>query len=321
MSKRVAFQILDDKNKIHWLRYKLYDSRLANLWAELVDINLQKTDGRYIHSVFMNKTEQDFPQIITEMNVLSKSINRQYDRVLPYFDDESFLNQDILNMLHEEYEVYGDRKEEFIEKETFNKSLDNNFLRLNELIHLCEIIMEQKYDTFDSMSALVDFHPRDIHEWITEIDKLYLTTNINWGKLYLGYSTLGKDWLEISHHNDIDVIVRDQVRPQRTFSAESWLNFSGDVVNYSSAIEFEKWYNTLSDDIKGKVPIDFLNDLSLGRFEIGTLVFDEQFLNFHDNERDWMSTSHPVKRKWNTEIFSTFKKVIGIKVYDWTPDS
>lgn len=310
-NKRVAFQILDNKGKTHWLRYKIYDSRLAQRWAELVDQNHNRSNN--IHSFFMNKTEQDFPKIIREMNEISKSINIQYDRVLPFFDDESYLNQDILNMLHEEYEVYGDRIEEFIEKETFNKSLHDDFLRLNELIHQSEILMEE---TFDSMSALVSYDPCGIEEWITEIDKLYLTTNINWGKLYLGYNTLGKDWLEISHHNDIDVILRNQVRPQRTFSAESWLNFSGDVVNFESAFKFEKWYNSLSDEIKGKVPIDYLNELSLGRYEIGTLVFDEYFLNFHDNESDWLSPVHPIKRKWNTEVFSTFKKVISIKVYE-----
>jgi hypothetical protein len=71
--------------------------------------------------------------------------------------------------------------------------------------------------------------------------------------------------------------------------------------------------SSLPTDLQDKVPIDNLNKLSLGRYLIGrVLVNDDYFLKYHNNINDWMTPNHPIKKKWNEEVFSKFRKVITI---------
>lgn len=312
MNKKIAVTFLDKFDITHRLTYKIYNSGLGAKWLKILDENLKNNDS-YIHSFFMNQTEDDFPKLITEMNSTVSSINSCYDRWLPTFQETTFINQDVLNTLHEEYEIYGDRVETLIEEDNFDRVLHDSFLSLNELIHACEIILEAKNYSFYPMSVLVDYYPQGIYQAINDIDRLYLKSTFEWGKLYLGYNTLGKDWLEISQHNDLDVILRNQVRSQKRFSAESWFSFLGDSQYLNPLVKFEQWYESLSDELKEKIPIHNLNELSLGRFEIGSLIIDNYFLKYHDKKDDWAVPRHVIKDKWNREVFSTFRKVIDIR--------
>lgn len=312
MTKKVVVRFLDENDNTHALKFKIYSSGLANRWLDLIIAN--QANGNSIGSAFMNQTEQDFRVLMIEMNCITSVINNSYDRILPYFENESFLDQDVLNSLHEEYEIYGDRIEDLKNSEKFDESVHAGFLRLNEIIHSCELIIKNSKRDFNSMSLLVDYYPQVLFEKITDIDKLYLQTSITWGKLYLGYNTLGKDWLEVFDHDDRDVIVRDQVRPQRRFSAETWISFHSDTENLNYITKFEKWYDSLPEQLKQKVPIGNFNELTLGRFEIGSIVINDYFLNFHDNAGDWAIPNHPIKNKWNKEVFSKFRKTLDIEI-------
>lgn len=313
MNSFVTFTFLDKNDKTHDLIYYLYESNLVQRWIDVLKKNIVK-ENSYIHSFLMNYTYERFPEILTEFNQIITKINERYDKILPKFPDTSYLDQEILNHLHEEFESYGDRIEEFIEEKIIFADLHARFLRLNELIHICEIMISDKTNKNLKMSVLFDIYPQGIHEEIQERDKLYLTSQFQWGRLYLGYNTLGKDWLETYNHNDLEVIKRNQVRPQRRFAAESWLYFSTDCENFYDTIQFEKLYDSLDDDLKQKVPINNLNDLTLGRFEIGKIVINNYFLQYHNNKADWLSINHPIKNKWNREVFSTFKEIIDVKI-------
>jgi hypothetical protein len=306
MTTIAIFEILDSNNKVHRLLFNLYESSLAKRWRVLVERNM--LEGGSLHSSFINLTFDKISEVITELNKIVLTINNLYDRTLPQFINLEVLDQQILNDLHEEYEIYGNRVDEFEPG-----ILHDSFLRLNELIHTCEEMLITKDKPFIPMSVLADFFPVGIHEPLQDIDKLYLTTEFNWGKLYLGYNTLGKDWLEVQRHNDVDVILRNQVRPQERFAAEFWLNFTQDDTCKWNVSQFEKWYNTLTDDVKEKVPLHNLNELSLGRYEIGTLSITDYFLKYHNNIHDWRSPENPIKAKWNKEVFSTFKSIKRIQ--------
>jgi len=312
MSKKVVVRFLDEDNNVHNLKFKIYDSGLAARWANLITLNQKNNNS--ISSFFMNQTEKDLHMLMIEMNCISSVINTSYDRSLPYFENETVLDQSILNFLHEEYEIYGDRIEDLKQTKKFDESVHSGFLRLNEIIHSCELILKNSKRDFFSMSLLIDYHPQTLFEAITDVDKLYLQTSITWGKLYLGYNTLGKDWLEVFHHDDRDVIIRDQVRPQRKFSAETWFSFHCDTENLNYITKFEKWYDSLPDCLKTKVPIENFNELTLGRFEIGSIVINDYFLNFHDKAEDWLMPNHPIKNKWNKEVFSKFRKTLDIEI-------
>jgi len=301
-----CFEMLDKNNNSHFLFFNLYNSSLAKRWQALVEKNKQQTNS--IHTSFINLTYDRLPEVLNELNQVVGNINNNYDKQLPTFIDTSILDQGILNYLHEEYEIYGDRVNEFKPG-----VLHDSFLRLNELIHTCEEMTMTKDKKFIPMSALVDYYPQGIHEPLQDQDKIYLTTEFNWGKLYLGYNTLGKDWLEVQRHNDLDVIMRGQVRKQERFAAECWLNFTQDDTCRWNATQFELWYNNLDKDIKSKVPVDNMSELSLGRYEIGNLEITKVFLDFHKNRSDWLVPEHPIKAEWNKKVFSTFVAIKNIE--------
>jgi hypothetical protein len=331
MTQLVVITFLDKHKHLHPITFALYDSSLARRWKKLIEDNIARPDHHY-HTSFVNKTFDNLSQVLEELNDTITLINTAYDRVLPKFISTTTLDQEVLNALHEEYEMYGDRLQSFIDMGYFddpkkfaefynplwpgdvqNFELHDNFLRLNELIHTLEELTHTKDVKFPAMSVLFDIYPQQLYDTILEKDKLYLTNTFNWGRLYLGYNTLGKDWLEVSNHNDIDVIKREQVRRQERFSAETWINFSpDDDINFGKT-QFEKWYDTLPTDLQQQVPINNLNELCLGRFEIGAIACNNKYFEKYNNIANWRSQNHDCKRDWNKNIFSTFTNIVSIE--------
>jgi len=300
----------DNKGSKHTIPIMMYRTDLAKRWAVGVMYN-QRVDGKYIHSAFINQTYNNIFEIQKQLNDIVENINSEYDIVLPIFTDINVLDETILNEMHRQYEAYGTRLEEGLKTKS---SLHDNFLLLNELIHTYEDILHDEKSSIPTMSVLVDYYPQTEFYPILERDKLHLTTQFMWGGVYLGYNTLGKDWLKVAFDNDIEVVKRNMVKVQERFSAETWINFGPDDRNNYNAVSFEHWYLTLPKELQTLVPIDDLHKLSLGRYRIGqVLIDDDYFLKYHPNEKDWLSYNHPIKRQWNEEVFSTFTKIVKIR--------
>ena len=64
---------------------------------------------------------------------------------------------------------------------------------------------------------------------------------LDWGWLYLGYNTLGKNWMSVSFDDDVDAVERNQIRPQRRFAAELFMNF----VLFPRKVDFTPWLSFL----------------------------------------------------------------------------
>lgn len=310
----LSLDIKDKHNKIHTLSWVLYDTTLVQKYLRVLDENKKIADGN-IDSHFNNKVEADYPELCNEIKTLVKTLNQTCDYMtLPEYD---VINQKELNHLHELFEEWG--------QSTANqqdRSLAKNFLRLNDLIHMCE-------DTFTSgevMGAIVDVKPttesgRPCKRYlVTDKDKLFLTSQYKWGSLYLGYNTLGKDYLAAMKDNDIRLIHNNQVKPQRNYAAEIWLNFGPDQKT-PTAFNFSKWLDDIDEDTRKKIPLDNIQQLSLGRFLIGELIIDEQFINIDGKLDHWNTDNHNCKLRFNKEIFSTFRKVVDIRITDdWFPN-
>jgi hypothetical protein len=313
----VVFQ--DKYNRKHRIPITIFDTSLGCRWAGLVIQNQKVFSDKKLHYTFSNYTLTDLERIHDLLNSVLKKINKVYDRQLPIFLNTTVLDKTILNDLHEEFEIYGTRLDVLSLLPDFSKDLHNNFLLLNELIHSVEDLIKNNDDghrPIPTMSTLFDYYPQTEFYKIEEIDRLHLKTDFRWGSVYLGYNTLGKDWLKIALDNDIDVIKRDMVKTQSRFSCETWINFGSDDWSNHNSRQFEKWYRCLPKELQEKVPIDNLNKLSLGRFEIGHVSLNDYFLKYHNNINDWMTPNHPIKKKWNEEVFSTFRKIIKIGFYN-----
>jgi hypothetical protein len=295
--------------RLHRIPIKVHDTDLAKRWVSKVKCN-QHFKDKYLHSALINQSYKNIDKLHARLIDTVKNINLDY--YLPQLPEEvKLFDEPMLNELHRYFEVFGSQVDNGLIP---SESLRKNFLMLNELIHTYEEVLHSKNLLIPNMSVLIDYYRSTEFEPIQERDKLHLTTQFMWGNVYLGYNTLGKDWLSVSHDNDLEVIRREMVKPQIRMSAETWINFSMDDVNNYTLTAFQKWYALLPEDVKHLVPIDDLNKLSLGRYLIGQVLIDQEyFLKYHNRLEDWMSYNHPIKGKWNNEVFSTFTKVTSIE--------
>jgi hypothetical protein len=307
---------LDKDNHKHTIPVSIFNTNLGSRWSKLVIKNQKFLSGKKLHYTFSNYTLTDSNRILEKLNTISKKINQEYDRTLPIFSNSTVLDTKVLNNLHEEFEFYGTRIDELSLRLDFSQKLHNNFLLLNELIHVIEDLINASNPRLPPMSVVFDFYPQTDFESLQERDKLHLTSEFKWGDLYLGYNTLGKDWLKVCLDNDLEVIERDMVKPQIRFAAESWLNFGPDNFENNNVNTFVNWYEGLPANLQQKVPVDNLNALSFGRYSIGKVeINNDYFLKYHPVKADWLSYNHPIKKKWNEEVFSTFRKIIKIGFY------
>jgi hypothetical protein len=274
----------------------------------------QKFDDKYIHTTLYNVSGSQIPEIHEDIINTIKAINEVYHIPLPLYEDCSVLNNEQLNYLHFMFEQHGDRVPELQAKNLHRRETHLMFLRLNEIIHAYEAALENNRSKFPNMTIMFDYYPQTIFQQIEPIDKLYVRNNFLWGELYLGYNTLGKDWLTAAGDNDLDLVQREQVRPQQRYAVETWLCFRKDEHPTGKLEFFEKWYNSLDPDTKSKVPINQLSDMSLGKFIIGELVITNELLKFDPEINNWKIPESSTKNRWNTEVFSTFRKVTNIKI-------
>lgn len=300
------FTFLDCDNIQHGITYRLVDTPLTDRWVDLIEQN-QRRPNNTLNGVFSNRTLDDVPELTNTINDLIKNINREYDQLLPVYD---ILDREKLNYLHEFFELFGKR----LEIECFSEKLIHNFDQLNNLIHNCEHAMFNSPDKFGVFGLVFDMYPREIYENLLEEHKLMMRSEMLWGKIYLGYNTLGKDWLQVMRYNDLDIIDRDSVAPQTRFAAELWMNFSRDYEAGWWQQEFYKKVKTYPLEIQKKIPLDNLNRLALGRYLIGNVVIDDTFLSFDGNPDHWKINNHPCKPLWNRQVFRKFRKIIDFKL-------
>jgi hypothetical protein len=304
---------LDDCGKEHELNFALYATDLVNRWVEITKKNQQTPDSR-INARFTNISYNHISKVRTRLTDCLNRINSGYDEPLPLYEEIAELTTPELNYLHEEFERYGDRFEDLMQTANWwSQELHEDFLELNELIHLHEDLLYIKKGDFPNMALLYDYYPQGLHLPILERDKLWLTPTLQWGEVYLGYNTLGKDWMKVVADKDLEVIEREQVRPQERFAAETWINFGPDSDGWEIR-QLEKMYSELPENLQKKVPIDDLNKLTYGRFKLGKIIIDEYFISRYGGTiADYSVKAGSVKRHWDEHVFSTFVELKEIE--------
>jgi hypothetical protein len=145
---------------------------------------------------------------------------------------------------------------------------------------------------------------------IEEYHKLWLSTNYSdWGSLYLGYETVGKDWADIAQDND----TLEDLAVQKFIGTETVMSFRSQAP-YEKLIEndFFKW---VKENPKG-VPVNSLNELALGRYVLGKLIITDTFTSFNKNPLVWYMPNHIAKRQWNQEVLSSAKGIESISFFE-----
>jgi len=317
---RFYFKLNDGSNLS--LTYNLDPTSLRERWITQVKNKLNEKDHYYDFKI-SNKTKTDSEYLMRRLNRVIESINELYDDTLPLFKITSEIDRDILNYLHEEFEEYGARLEQYDPflfpggvGDHFNKELHDLWLRLNQWIHITETALIEDGTNFPNFSCLVNIHPIEIGKKLQDYDKLFLDTMFRWGELYLGYNTLGKDYLHTFVDNDVRVVTHNQVKVQEYFSPEIWLNFGPSYRNKKvQEMLFYDWYKSLPSSVKEAIPIDNLSKLALGRYYMGSLILDKRFLDFHPIVEDWYYNEE-IQKRWNLEVFSKVESLTKIEIIE-----
>jgi hypothetical protein len=290
--------------------FEPFDNSLTKRWMNLVDKsnekNLQITSNyRKIPSI------DDVERELQEFNDNISFINTRYDKILPNIKSLDWLirNPHILNDLHEEYEIYGDR----IPNIKIDPLHHSAMIELNNQIHNFEAIL-QNLNNLDKShcNALVDWVPTGLHEDLNYEDYFLFTGDLKWGYLYLGYNTLGKSWLPSSFDDDVEVVKRKQIRPQKRFGAEYFVNLF-EYIPYNTKSKFHNWWtkNDFSDYYTEKFTIE---DFAFGFIPLAKIkCYKTKDGMFSANPMISINTSE-LQFKWNKEYWSKYNSITSTRI-------
>jgi hypothetical protein len=295
------------------LRFRLFNNDLVYRWIALVQQSQDQHKSivvNYNRHMTRNELDKLFEKFVEMINV----INERYDRHLtaPLNLDDIFYNQTLLNDLHAEYEIYGERTHQFsIDKKDgidyqADPILHDNMLRLNDSIHNFEkIIQSHKQNLSKHCGALIDWLPTGLHSNLLPQDYLLFSQDSFWGYIYLGYNTLGKNWVSVCMDNDLGVIERNSVRPQRRFAAEFRLNFTVKGDNYAMQNRFYHWI--VQNNLIDKIDIaSALGEIPLGK--LFTYGINDEFFTASD-----LILDKNLQALWNRQTWSRFTDISDVR--------
>ena len=320
--------------------YHILDTNVSERWIALIDKNtILGNKLKYNYRKILNdkEIEKDFQIFKTNVDLINAGYDRQLT-ILTTVEDLYINRHKVLNDLHEEYEIYGDRLSEIINCDYFSKPMSfpnlykepwpgmiqdkivhDAFLLLNEQIHNFESIFRAKSNPENTLcSCLIDFLPKGyptnfkpeefLHEPLKPEDYFLFSPETHWGWMYLGYNTLGKHWISTMMDDDVEVVKRGQIRPQARFAAECYMHFKK-TRSFATQWKLYKWWtkNNFSEILD---PCMKLDELALGYIPIGKIysykINNEQEVKVPDN----VNTI-----EWNKDVWSRFDNITDIKIF------
>ncbi len=315
------------------LTYRIQNNSFSHRWIEYVNQRRSEKGTKFTLNIF-NKNISHLPEIIQKLNEIIDYLNSLYDKNLPKLTSIETIDHDILNQLHEEFEEYGARHNQYEQDATYNPNIDDienyawyerrfdkdfheTWLSLNSWIHFAENAMESPENS-SRFNCLVNHYPFEKGEKLQEIDKIFLTNEFEWGHMYLGYNTLGKDYIHTAEHNDTRVVINNQVKVQEYFGTEVYLEFNSDRAFHAekkgNEVKFYEWFISQPKEVQDLVPVDNLNKLCLGKYYLGRVKFDETFLKYHSNHVDWDRNTFNIRHRWNIDVFSKISEITDIEI-------
>jgi hypothetical protein len=261
------------------LYYHLNDNPVQHIWQQI-----HKDSTKFIMGIVYGKTLEE---LVAEINKLLKKTNRPILEIP--------VSQEQLNKLHNS----------FVEKSEKESSDDE--LKINLLIHA----IESKNNFLTEYDSSTKFYkdPDNVRIPIKEEYKLWLVNESKWGQLLLGFATLGKSWNEIVKTNDN----LDDLNLQTTISSETVMVFNAD---YPFLKIPEKRLYEWANASKYNIPLNNLNQLSLGSYLLGEIIITDTFLNFHPNIGDWYVPNHSCRLSWNKEVLGCNAEVKKINFFN-----
>jgi len=270
--------VLESNHKTLSIFYHLSDNPVQHTWQ-----TIHSDSEKFIMGITSGNSLND---LVEQINLLLDKTNR------PLLDLP--ISQEQLNKLHNS----------FVEISKHNPSSDEQ--KINWLIHA----IESKNNLLTEYDATTKFYKDpDTRVPMKEEYKLWLANENTWGHLLLGFATLGKPWKDIVKNND-DIT---DLNIQTTITSETVMMFNAEYP-YLKASEtlLYKWAKCSPY----QVPLDNLNELSLGLYFLGQVIITDAFLDFHPAVSDWYVPNHKCKLLWNKEVLGYNARVTQIKFFN-----
>jgi len=250
--KNVRITLVNPTTWEHYdIYFRLYETELARKWVKSFEkMNFGEKSIREKSIKFSRSTTYTIDTLTDQGKV--EKLNRIIDYLNTFYDKEIrravAVDQDTLNYLHEEYEIYGIRLAEKLSNKwwddawtridkddpeanrwpgrRFNEEFHTTFLQLNDMIHTLEMFFNtvvpqgnNKMPEYSNANILISHDPRIDYEF-TEEDCASFFTHFRFGDLYLGYNTLGKNLSHIILDEDTRAAEENAVVLQTTWSNE-----------------------------------------------------------------------------------------------------
>jgi hypothetical protein len=250
------------------LNYHLYDNPIQHAWQG-IHLKDGSVRGCYFNLMSLDELYTELKQCCEQVDITN----------FPKTFDQKFFSQ-----LHHQF-VLSD--------------CNGAWQCINDLIHVIERKIENPFADYDTTIKFYAQKEETIK--IEEEHKIFLDTDIKWGRMNLGYATLGKDWIDISIDNDDSNL--DDLAIQSYITSETNLSFCVEPgFPGKNVLRFHEWSKS-----KHYVPKNNLNKLALGRYPLGQLIITDSLLDFHSNASDWYVPNHECKLMWNKTIFKTIE--------------
>jgi hypothetical protein len=119
--------------------------------------------------------------------------------------------------------------------------------------------------------------------------------------------------MPVMNDNDIDVIKRNMIKPQKRFSAEFYINFPGKISNlHFNNNKFYNWWK------KNNISQYYDPDFKLSEFTLGFIPLGKIYAFQKDNEKlilcEENINTYEQKLQWNKEYWSKYSTILSATI-------
>tara|TARA_S200002703_G_C3795282_1_gene245548 strand:+ start:556 stop:1398 length:843 start_codon:yes stop_codon:yes gene_type:complete len=217
-----------------------------------------------------NKIEvvNDFIELKNKIDLINQT---DYDKKIE-IDLDTGLTEKKLFDIHEFFEDIGQRARtgEIIEKE--HPELFSLGSEMNTLIHKLEANLF--YDTFQWFQAAL-CEPNVARTELTEDILKEAVKDYKSNHIYVGYGETGKNLFHAQIFNEVDLVKRKMVQPQRAILSEFFIAFGDGILGWDA---YEKW--CIENEVVS-YGYDYKNPIYFAKWEIGKIV-NKSFASLKD---------------------------------------
>jgi hypothetical protein len=256
----MIFTLLKDKAVTGTFTVQPNDSETARTFIEAMS-QTNKISTTYSHG--FNRTKVEIVNDFFRLNQIVNDINQSsYDRKITVDMTKDFSLQKLFD-LHEHFEDLGERKrskDPTLSLDSYEEII-NLGCEMNGLIHK----LESDIKGGDFFQALFQ-KPDIVRIPLTESIIKEAVQNYRADHLYVGFGETGKNMGHIFQINDIEVLHRKLVQPQRFVLTEFFLPFS------THSFDYEKYIKWCKDNDAEGYGYDYTNPIWYGKWEIGKII-------------------------------------------------